>query len=122
MAYVVQKFGPAQIAVRRTAEVENFMTSVERVITYTKLEFEPGYMIEQRPPENWPSKGNIIFKDVSLTYYPGGPQVLKNIKVNIKGGTKVGVAGRTGAGKSSFVAALMRMPESFGEIIIDGFQ
>ncbi|PFX21044.1 Multidrug resistance-associated protein 4 [Stylophora pistillata] len=120
LAYVVQKFGPAQIAVRRTAEVENFMTSVERVITYAKLEFEPGYRIEQRPPENWPSKGNIIFKDVSLTYYPGGPQVLKKIKVNFKGGTKVGIAGRTGAGKSSFVAALMRMPESFGEIIIDG--
>ena len=96
------------------------MTSVERVFAYTKLECEPGYMIERRPPENWPNKGNIIFKEVSLRYYPGGPQVLKNIKLNIKGGAKIGVAGRTGAGKSSFVAALMRMPESCGEVIIDG--
>ena len=96
------------------------MTSVERVFAYTKLECEPGYMIERRPPENWPNKGNITFKEVSLRYYPGGPKVLKNIKLNIKGGAKIGVAGRTGAGKSSFVAALMRMPESCGEVIIDG--
>ena len=77
-------------------------------------------MIKRRPPENWPNKRNIIFKEVSLRYYPGGPQVLKNIKLNIKGVAKIGVAGRTGAGKSSFVAALMRMPESCGEVIIDG--
>ena len=96
------------------------MTSVERVFTYTKLECEHGYMIKRRPPENWPNKRNIIFKEVSLRYYPGGPQVLKNIKLNIKGVAKIGVAGRTGAGKSSFVAALMRMPESCGEVIIDG--
>ena len=96
------------------------MTSVERVFAYTKLECEPGYMIERRPPENWPNKGNIIFKEVSLRYYPGGPQVLKNIKLNIKGVAKIGVAGRTGAGKSSFVAALMPIPESCGEVIIDG--
>ncbi|RMX59922.1 hypothetical protein pdam_00001176 [Pocillopora damicornis] len=81
---------------------------------------DAGYMIERRPLENWPNEGNIIFKEVSLRYYPGGPQVLKNIKLNIKGGTKIGVAGRTGAGKSSFVAALMRMPESCDEIVIDG--
>ena len=96
------------------------MTSVERVFAYTKLECEPGYMIERRPPENWPNKGNITFKEVSLRYYPGGPQVLKNIKLNIKGVAKIGVAGRTGAGKSSFVAALMPIPESCGEVIIDG--
>ena len=96
------------------------MTSVERVFAYTKLECEPGYMIERRPPENWPNKRNIIFKEVSLRYYPGGPQVLKNIKLNIKGVAKIGVAGRTGAGKSSFGAALMPIPESCGEVIIDG--
>ena len=46
--------------------------------------------------------------------------MLKNIKLNIKGVAKIGVAGRTGAGKSFFVAALMPMPESCGEVIIDG--
>ena len=112
MAYVVERFGPTQNAVRKTAEVENLMTSVKRVITYTKLECESGYIIERRPPEKWPSEGNIILKDVALAYYPGGPQVLNNIKLNIEGGAKIGVTGRTGSGKSSFVAALMRMPES----------
>ena len=111
-----------QYAVRKTSDVENFMTSVERVITYTKLDSEPGYNVHRLPPEHWPQKGNITFKDVSLTYYPGGPQVLKKINLNIKGGTKIGVAGRTGAGKSSFVAALIRMPDADGDILIDDIQ
>ena len=54
-----------------------------------------------------------------MTYYPGGPQVLKKINLDIKGGAKIGVVGRTGAGKSSFVASLMRMPDAHGDIIID---
>ena len=96
------------------------MTSVERVMTYTKLESEPGYKVERFPPKHWPHEGNITFQDVSLTYYPGGPQVLKKINFSIEGGAKIGVAGRTGAGKSSFVAAIMRMPDADGEIILDG--
>ena len=95
------------------------MTSVERVMTYTKLDFEPGYKVGRPPPEHWPHKGNITFQNVSLTYYPGGPRVLKKINVRIRGGEKIGVAGRTGAGKSSFVVALMRMPDADGEIMVD---
>ena len=95
------------------------MTSVERVMTYTKLHSEPGYKVERLPPEHWPRVGSIVFQDVSLTYYPGGPRVLKKINLNFEGGAKIGVAGRTGAGKSSFVAALMRMPDADGEIMID---
>ena len=95
------------------------MTSVERVMTYTKLDSEPGYRVERLPPEFWPGEGKITFEDVSLTYYPGGPQVLKKMNLNIKAGTKIGIAGRTGAGKSSFVAALLRMPDAVGDITID---
>ena len=108
-----------QYTVRVSSNVENLMTSVERVITYTKLDSEPGYKFKRVPPEHWPSKGRIAFRDVSLIYYPGGPQVLKNINLEIKGGEKIGVAGRTGAGKSSFVAALLRMPDTGGDVIID---
>ena len=109
-----------QYTVRKMTDLENLMTSVERVMTYTKLDSEPGYKVERLPPEHWPHEGNITFQDVSLTYYPGGPQVLKKINLNIKGGTKIGIAGRTGAGKSSFVAALMRMPDADGDIMLDG--
>ena len=119
LVYVIQTLSSTQYAVRKTSEVENYMTSVERVITYTKLDREPGYAEERTPPQDWPRRGSIVLRDVSLTYYPGGPQVLKNINLSIKGGAKIGVAGRTGAGKSSFVAALMRMPDADGEIIID---
>ena len=119
LVYVIQNLSMAQYAVRKTSEVENYMTSVERVMTYTKLDQEPGYEEERTPPKDWPQRGSIVLRDVSLTYYPGGPQVLKNINLSIKGGAKIGVAGRTGAGKSSFVAALMRMPDADGKIIID---
>ena len=119
LVYVMRTSIGTQYAVRKTSDVENFMTSVERVMTYTKLDSEPGYQVHTLPPEHWPHEGNITFQDVSLTYYPGGPQVLKKINLYIKGGTKIGVAGRTGAGKSSFVAALMRMPDADGEIMVD---
>ena len=108
-----------QFAVRQLTQVENLMTAVERVITYTELEPEPGYKVKRPPPEKWPDKGSITFQDVSMTYYPGGPQVIRNISLSIKAGAKIGVVGRTGSGKSSFAAALMRMPEAEGDILID---
>ena len=120
LAYVIQTAVMTQYAIRKSSDVENFMTSVERVMTYTKIDPEPGYRVGRRPPEHWPGDGNITFQDVSLTYYPGGPQVLKKINLNINGGAKIGVAGRTGAGKSSFVASLLRMPDPDGEIVVDG--
>ena len=119
LVFVIETVDMTQYAVRMSSDVENLMTSVERVMTYSKLDSEPGYKIERLPPANWPSKGTIVFPDVTLTYYPGRPQVLRNINVEITGGAKIGVAGRTGAGKSSFVAALLRMPDAAGDIIID---
>ena len=67
------------------------MTSVKRVMAYTKLDPEPGYKVHSLPLEHWPHEGSITFQDVSLTYYPGGPQVLKRINLNIRGGTKIAV-------------------------------
>ena len=122
LVYAIQTVSQTQYATRKASDVENLMTSVERVMTYTKLESEPGYKVELFSPDHWPSEGNITFQDVSLIYYPGDPQVLKRINLNIKAGSKVGVAGRTGAGKSSFVAALMRMPDAEGEIVVDGIR
>ena len=96
------------------------MTSVERVMAITKLESEPGYQTETQRPEHWPTNGEISFTKVSLRYYPEGPRVLGDLNLNIDGQSKIGIVGRTGAGKSSIIAAILRMPEVQGQIAIDG--
>ena len=109
----------SQYAVRQFSEVETLMTSVERVMVYTSLDSEPGYNNKTLPPINWPQDGHVSFKDVALSYFPGGQQVLKSLSFEIQGKTKLGIVGRTGDGKSSIVAALLRMPEAEGQICID---
>ena len=118
--YVLGTIKNTQFAVRMLTNVENLMTSAERVMTYTKLESESGYWNDTVPSKPWPREGNISFRNVSLKYYQGGPKVLKNLDFVIKGNSKVGVVGRTGAGKSSLVAAILRMPDPDGDVIIDG--
>ena len=95
------------------------MTSVERVMKYTSLDSEPGYTTTSPQMKNWPRDGHVRFNNVVLRYYSGGPQVLKDLSFEIQGKTKIGIVGRTGDGKSSIVAALLRMPEAEGEILID---
>ena len=92
------------------------MTSVERVMSYTKLDSEAGYSTETRPPVSWPSEGSLTIKDLSLVYFEGGPRILKNINVHVSSKEKVGVVGRTGAGKSSLVSALFRVPDPLGKV------
>ncbi|KAK2574259.1 ATP-binding cassette sub-family C member 4 [Acropora cervicornis] len=119
LASVIETSNLSNYAVRQFSEVENFMTSVQRVMAYTSLDPEPGYKIKALPPINWPHNGHVSFRNVVMRYYPGGPQVLKNLCFEISGKTRVGIVGRTGDGKSSLVAAILRMPESEGNIIID---
>jgi len=119
LASVVETSSLSNYAVRQFSEVETFMTSVQRVMAYTSLDPEPGYKIKALPPINWPHNGHVSFRNVVMRYYPGGPQVLKNLCFEISGKTRVGIVGRTGDGKSSLVAAILRMPESEGNIIID---
>ncbi|KZP14241.1 P-loop containing nucleoside triphosphate hydrolase protein [Athelia psychrophila] len=137
----VSKINPAQIGLvltyttslsqmcgmvtRQTAEVENYMNSVERVVQYSEpgqLDQEaPHEVTDQTPPADWPAHGAIEFKDIVMSYRPGLPKVLNHISVNIKGGEKIGVVGRTGAGKSSLMLALFRIVElTSGSIIVDG--
>ena len=73
------------------------------------------------PPVDWPSAGSIEFQDVWLKYRDGLVPVLKGLSVKIAKGTRVGICGRTGAGKSSIMVALFRIVELFrGDILIDG--
>ncbi|XP_078362204.1 ATP-binding cassette sub-family C member 4-like [Oculina patagonica] len=122
LVFVSETVMVSQYTTRQFAEVENLMTSVERVITYTELDPEPGYSIKTTPRDDWPRDGSISFKNVTLRYYDGGPQILKNLSFKIQGKRKVGIVGRTGDGKSSIIAALLRMPEAEGDISVDGVE
>ncbi|ORY35691.1 P-loop containing nucleoside triphosphate hydrolase protein [Naematelia encephala] len=109
--------------VRQLAEVENDMVGAERIMYYAnELEQEAPHQIEQtKPPANWPSEGRIEFDDVRMRYRPELPDVLKGLSLSVGKAEKVGVVGRTGAGKSSIMASLFRMSElSGGAIKIDG--
>ncbi|TCD60600.1 hypothetical protein EIP91_009818 [Steccherinum ochraceum] len=110
---------------RQSAEVENYMQSVETLVQYSRgdqTEQEAPHEIpEHRPAPEWPAKGAIDFQNVVMRYRPGLPYVLKGLSMNIRGGEKIGVVGRTGAGKSSLMLALFRIVElSSGSISVDG--
>ncbi|KAL9295887.1 putative ABC-type xenobiotic transporter [Arabidopsis thaliana] len=102
--------------------IENKMVSVERIKQFTDIPSEAKWEIkESRPPPNWPYKGNIRLEDVKVRYRPNTPLVLKGLTIDIKGGEKIGVVGRTGSGKSTLIQVLFRLVEpSGGKIIIDG--
>ncbi|XP_060888186.1 ATP-binding cassette sub-family C member 4-like [Labrus mixtus] len=120
LTYSVTLMGMFQWGVRQSAEVENMMTSVERVVEYTELESEAPWETQKRPPPDWPSKGLVTFDQVSFSYSEDGPLVLKNLKAMFRPQEKVGIVGRTGAGKSSLVSALFRLAEPQGKIYVDG--
>ncbi|MGH0118924.1 UNVERIFIED_CONTAM: hypothetical protein FKN15_054918 [Acipenser sinensis] len=120
LSYAVTLIGMFQWGVRQSAEVENQMTSVERVLDYTELESEAPWVTECRPPPDWPRHGVIVFEGVNFAYSHDGPHVLKNINAVFRSKEKVGVVGRTGAGKSSLISALFRLAEPDGSIRIDG--
>lgn len=118
--YVFETVHFTQVSVQQSAEVESLMTSVERVMAISKINPEPGYKTASTITGQWPTNGQITFTGVSLRYYPEGAKVLDNLNLSIDGQSKTGIVGRTGSGKSSIIAALMRMPEAEGTITIDG--
>uniref|UniRef100_A0A674F5S8 Multidrug resistance-associated protein 4 n=1 Tax=Salmo trutta TaxID=8032 RepID=A0A674F5S8_SALTR len=120
LSYAVTLIGMFQWGVRQSAEVENMMTSVERVVEYTELESEAPWETDIRPPPDWPRHGFITFDQVNFSYYADSPPVLKNITAVFRSREKVGIVGRTGAGKSSLISALFRLAEPDGRISIDG--
>ncbi|OWM63830.1 ABC transporter C family member 12-like isoform X2 [Punica granatum] len=107
---------------RQASRAENSLNAVERVGTYIDLPSEAPAVIEgNRPPPGWPSSGLIKFEDVVLRYRPELPPVLHGISFDISPREKVGIVGRTGAGKSSMLNALFRIVEmEKGRILIDG--
>ncbi|PWA98523.1 ABC transporter Tap-like, P-loop containing nucleoside triphosphate hydrolase [Artemisia annua] len=102
--------------------VENRMVSVERIQQFTNIPSEAEWVKKDNPPPpNWPDQGNLELRDLQVRYRPNTPLVLKGITLNIQGGQKIGVVGRTGGGKSTLIQVMFRLVEpTGGSIIIDG--
>jgi len=108
--------------VRMASDKESQVVSIERVAEFATMDPEPPLRVAATsPPRDWPSDGQIELRRFSMAYRRGLPKVLSNVSCVINAREKVGICGRTGAGKSSIMVALMRLADVMeGEILIDG--
>ncbi|GME73102.1 unnamed protein product [Ambrosiozyma monospora] len=122
LSYVLQISEYFVYLFRIATQVENQMNSVERLKYYAvNLPQEaPAHVTSAKPPPSWPEYGGIKFKNVSLKYREGLPYALKNMSIEVKPHEKIGICGRTGAGKSTLTACIYRLSEPEGLITIDG--
>jgi ATP-binding cassette subfamily C (CFTR/MRP) protein 1 len=119
VTYSLAITGAMNWAVRMFSQLESNLNSVERIDHYARLTSErwDGAAL----PPQWPTRGHIEFHDVELRYRPELPPVIKGLTCTIHAGEKLGIVGRTGAGKSSLLLGLFRVLEaSDGRIAIDG--
>ncbi|XP_023573947.1 canalicular multispecific organic anion transporter 2 isoform X1 [Octodon degus] len=122
VSYALQMTTALNWTIRMMSDLESNIVAVERVKEYSVTETEAPWVVEgSRPQEGWPLKGEVEFQNYSVRYRPGLELVLKNLNLRVHGGEKVGIVGRTGAGKSSMTLCLFRILEAAeGNIIIDG--
>ncbi|KAJ5294250.1 hypothetical protein N7508_009071 [Penicillium antarcticum] len=121
LSYILSIAQMLQFTVRQLAEVENNMNATERLHYYgTELE-EEAPLHQTEVSASWPEKGRITFTNTEMRYRAELPLVLKGLSMDVQGGERIGIVGRTGAGKSSIMSALFRLTElSGGSIQIDG--
>ncbi|NXJ08863.1 MRP3 protein, partial [Odontophorus gujanensis] len=122
VSYALQVTMALNWMVRTTSDLETNIVAVERIKEYSETETEAPWVIEdKRPPADWPSRGELEFVNYSVRYRKGLDLVLKDLNLRVHGGEKIGIVGRTGAGKSSMTLCLFRILEAVkGEIRIDG--
>jgi ATP-binding cassette, subfamily C (CFTR/MRP), member 4 len=115
--------GMCNWGLRQTAELENQMTSVERIAEYIELEREKSLetpeSVMKSLADTWSKMGLIEFRNVFVKYSKQGEFVLRNINFIVNGGEKVGIIGRTGAGKTSLTQAIFELAIVEGDIKID---
>ncbi|XP_022672568.1 canalicular multispecific organic anion transporter 1-like [Varroa destructor] len=115
--------GTFGVLVRVTASVTVALLSLNRLLQYLYLPGEANWEEESDAsvPENWPLTGTVEFHSYSTRYRPQLPLVVRSISFRAEAGLRIGVVGRTGAGKSSLALALLRALEAVeGRITIDG--
>eukprot|EP00644_Phytophthora_capsici_P002761 jgi/Phyca11/553757/estExt2_Genewise1Plus.C_PHYCAscaffold_550062 len=123
LTYAFDVTQPLNWTVRMLSELQTQMVSVERIQTYTEMPTEAALesTAAQKPALNWPTTGATSFNLVDLRYRPGLPRVLRGLTFSVNAKEKIGIVGRTGAGKSSLIVGLMRLVElDAGSITIDG--
>uniref|UniRef100_A0A8D0CYJ5 ABC-type glutathione-S-conjugate transporter n=1 Tax=Sander lucioperca TaxID=283035 RepID=A0A8D0CYJ5_SANLU len=122
VSHSLQVTGILSWIVRSWTDVENNIVSVERVKEYDNTPKEAAWTIEDSfLPAAWPTTGNIQFEDYGLQYRKGLDWALNDINIDIQDREKVGIVGRTGAGKSSLALGIFRILEAAkGRIFIDG--
>ncbi|XP_046565289.1 multidrug resistance-associated protein 1-like [Haliotis rubra] len=122
VSYALQASDTMGWMVRQISDLQTNIVSVERVKQYSELQTEADAVLpDSRPPTDWPQNGTVHLNNYRTRYRDGLDLVLKGITCTINGGQKVGIVGRTGAGKSSFTLALFRILEAAGgSIVIDG--
>ena len=122
IAYAVNITSILTGLVRTTADVETNIVAMERIKEYSDISSEADWMIEDKSEHgSWPEFGRVQFKEYGMRYREGLDLVLRSISCDVAGGEKIGIVGRTGAGKSSLTMALFRLVEATeGKIIIDG--
>ena len=111
------------LMVRTAASAHDAMGAVDRVHRLGTLAPEPDLPAAQAPQlaAHWPAQGEVEFRDVVMSYVPSAPHVLKGVSFRVNAGEKIGIVGRTGAGKSSLIMALFRLaPPDEGTVRIDG--
>ncbi|XP_069836113.1 ATP-binding cassette sub-family C member 2-like [Dendropsophus ebraccatus] len=107
--------------VQMTSELETDIVAVERVDEYIEVENEAEWVTQRRPPQDWPDRGVVEFVDYKARYRSELDLVLHGISCTVDSMEKVGIVGRTGAGKSSLTNCLFRIIEAAGgKIVIDG--
>ncbi|XP_065643858.1 multidrug resistance-associated protein 1-like isoform X2 [Hydra vulgaris] len=121
ISYALQVTQTLNWLVRLSSELENDIISVERIKEYIDVPTEAAAIVETcRPSQDWPKFGAVAFHNICLRYRCDLDFVLNDISFNVEPSEKIGLVGRTGAGKSSIANALFRITEAAsGSILID---
>ncbi|KAG2412200.1 hypothetical protein HFD88_009757 [Aspergillus terreus] len=119
LSFALDMSGNISWLLAQYTRIELDFNAAERVIEYTELTPEPQTGVDV--PASWPTRGEIEVTDLHVSYAPHLPPVLSGLTFSVRPGERIGIVGRTGAGKSSLTLALLRFLEAqSGSIFIDG--